>query len=152
MILVKNVTPYTVALGVAKNSNNTSLLSRLKSFCAVEKECVFLARYEWANRLEIDRATIRRWEQEIVCSKPKFAYLYYDGNKRKNKKHLDEYQRFFLALIASLKRGLITGKEMTNTEVVEYLETKEGNKPRWMGLTRQEFQQWGDRVNQKQAS
>lgn len=149
---MKNVTQYTVALGVAQKPDNTSLLSQLKSFCEAEQGQVFLPRYEWANRLNIDRVTIRRWEQEIVNSKPKFAYLYYDGNKRKAKKYLDTYQRFFLALVCSLKRGFITGREMTNQEVIDYLEAKEGDRPRWMGLTRQEFQKWDEQRQYSQAS
>lgn len=149
---VKNVTRYTVSLDVTQESDNTSLLSRLKAFSEVNQGQSFLFRYQWAGKLGIDRATIRRWEQEIINSKPKFAYLYYDGSKRKNKRNLDSYQRFFLALIASLKRGLVTGREMTNEEVIDYLEAKEGNRPRWMGLTRQEFQKWGEQYSQQQAS
>jgi hypothetical protein len=152
VIQVKDITRYTVVSYVSKNSDNKLVLSQLKEFSELNQEPTFVTRDYWANKLQINRKTIQRWELEIINSKPKFAYLYYDGNKRKSKSKLDLYQRFFLSLIYSLKEGLVTGFVMTNQDVISYLEAKEGNKPRWMGLTRQEFQKWNEHQQYSQAS
>lgn len=152
MILVKNVTLYAFPQDVTKKSDKTALLSQLKSFSELKDEPQLVTRENWANQLNVNRKTIKRWEDEIIASKPKFAYLYYDGNKLKGRNKIDLYQRFFLSLICSLKKGLATGFVMTNQEVIDYLEAKEGDRPRWMGLTRQKFQKWGEQYQYSQAS
>lgn len=109
-------------------------------------------RKDWAKTLGISRKTIERWEKHIINSHIKFAYLYYNGNQRKNKLGLDWYQRFFLTLIHSLLDGLVTGLPMTYGQVIAWLEDKQGNKPRWMRLARPEFQKWDEFYRHKQAS
>ena len=153
MVTVKDVTQYTVALGVAKQQDFYMLLSHLKTFSTGNNSRELMSRWKWANELGIDRQTIRRWENEIIKPKMKFSYHYYNKNERQGKQGLDHYQRFFLCIIFSLMTGWVTGKEMSSyAEVIDYLQESKNGKPRWMNLTRDQFNELDKHYQHKQAS
>jgi hypothetical protein len=146
---VKNVTQYTVGSIVRKQPEYNELLSQLKTFSSEMFLEQLTTRERWAKELGISPKTINRWEIAIIKSKIKFAFLYYDGAKRKRKAKLDHYQRFFLSLIAGLTKGAITGSPMTYAECIAWLESTDEGRPRWMRLTRKEFEQAQNYYQQK---
>ena len=149
VVTVKNVTQYTVGFVVQKQTGYNELLSQLKTFSSEIVLEELTTRESWAKELGISPKTINRWEIAIIKSKIKFAFLYYDGVKRKRKTKLDHYQRFFLSLIAGLTKGVVTGSPMTYAECIAWFESTDEGKPRWMRLTRKEFEQAQSYYQQK---
>ncbi len=155
MIKVKNVTSGTVTSSVADTNNTVALLSQVKDFSCLSFRRIKVTREFWARELSVHRETIRRWESEIIESDRRLYRLYFKdegGNSLRGKQMLDTYQRFFLTLIASLKKGVFTDYRLTNKEVVAYLtERGETGLPRYWGLTRKEFaksfQSWKNNQN-----
>lgn len=143
MITVKNVTHGSVAFSVAKTDDTVALLSQVKEFSCLNFRRIKVTREFWSKELNIHRETLRRWEVEIINSDLRLCRLYFkdeEGNSLRSKQMLDTYQRFFLTLIASLKKGVVTNCRLTNKEVVKYLTEKgESGLPRYWGLTRKEF-------------
>lgn len=155
---VKIITRTTVASTVAFHSSTALVLSQLKEFARLGDDRLFATRRFWAKELLVDRRTLQRWEDEIINSSPKLAYLFYDGKSRVGKQGLDFYQRFFFALIRALKEGMVK-EGMSEKESVTYhdiikwfLDLPESGEPRWMGLNRKEFQKWNEMHNQRRAS
>lgn len=137
MSTVKNVTQYTVALGVANPYSPDSLLSQLKEFSRLDNSRIFVTRRFWAKELGIDRKTIQRWEDELINEG--LWFLGEDYWKGGHRKMLDCYQRFIISLIYSMKNGIHPFVEqMTHKRIVEYMCSPKGN-PFWLGITREEF-------------
>jgi hypothetical protein len=78
-----------------------------------------VSREDWGRQLRITRKTLHRWEVSII-SKCAIAVEYWRG--RKDKKGLDEYQRFVL-LVIYFKKTI--GVAQTNKQIVDYLNGKD---------------------------
>ena len=86
-----------------------------------------LGKEEWAKCLGVHRRTLYRWEAQLI--RLNFALL--KEYKVPGQRHLDNYQRFILLLIASKKQSGIKDPQL-----------KSWLKENLPYLTREEFKKW----------
>jgi hypothetical protein len=95
---------------------------------------LWTTREQFAQRFNIGRTTVWRWEDSIIRLVFPLAQEYQGGLHHP---FLDSYQRFILAIVFLLKNGLLVeGKYMTYDEIKDYLKNKQQN------LTREKFTNW----------